>query len=32
VTALQARADAAGLSFTRRSGTPLAYFARFDRP
>jgi len=24
--------DAAGLTFTRRSGTPLAYFARFDRP
>ena len=23
--------DAAGLTFTRRSGTPLAYFARFDR-
>ena len=25
-------ADAAGLTFTRRSGTPLGYFARFDRP
>ncbi len=29
---LRRRAEAAGLSFARRSGTPLAYFARFDRP
>ena len=25
-------AEVAGLQFTRRSGTPLGYFARFDRP
>ena len=29
---LRLRADAAGLTFARRLGTPLAYFARFDRP
>ena len=27
-----ARAEAAGLSFSRRSGTPPGYFARFQRP
>jgi ubiquinone/menaquinone biosynthesis C-methylase UbiE len=29
---LRERAEAAGLTFNRRSGTPLGYFARFDRP
>ena len=29
---LRRRAEAAGLTFNRRSGTPLGYFARFDRP
>jgi SAM-dependent methyltransferase len=29
---LRRRAEAAGLSFVRRSGTPLGYFARFERP
>jgi ubiquinone/menaquinone biosynthesis C-methylase UbiE len=29
---LRRRAEAAGLSFSRRSGTPLGYFARFERP
>src|SRR5262249_19185940 len=29
---LRARAESAGLTFNRRSGTPLGYFARFDRP
>lgn len=29
---LRPRAEAAGLSFSRRSGTPLGYFARFERP
>jgi SAM-dependent methyltransferase len=29
---LRRRADAAGLSFVRRSGSPLGYFARFERP
>ena len=29
---LRRRAEAAGLMFNRRSGTPLGYFARFDRP
>jgi protein-L-isoaspartate O-methyltransferase len=29
---LRKRAGAAELSFTRRSGSPLGYFARFDRP
>ena len=28
---LRQRAEAAGLTFNRRSGTPLGYFARFDR-
>ena len=28
---LRRHAEAAGLTFTRRSGTPLGYFARFDR-
>ena len=28
---LRRRAEAAGLTFNRRSGTPLGYFARFDR-
>jgi protein-L-isoaspartate O-methyltransferase len=28
---LRQRADAAGLTFTRRSGTPLGYFALFNR-
>ena len=28
---LGGRAEAAGLTFARRSGTPLGYFARFDR-
>ena len=30
-TKLNTRAHAAGLTFTRRSGTPLGYFARFSR-
>jgi ubiquinone/menaquinone biosynthesis C-methylase UbiE len=30
--ALQRRAEAAGVTFERRSGTPLGYFARFGRP
>ena len=29
---LRRRAEAAGLVFNRRSGTPLGYFARLDRP
>ena len=29
---LHQRAEAAGLSFSRRSGSALGYFARFDRP
>lgn len=29
---LRARAEDAGLAFVRRSGTPLGYFARFERP
>jgi SAM-dependent methyltransferase len=29
---LRQRAGAAGLAFNRRSGTPLGYFARLDRP
>jgi SAM-dependent methyltransferase len=29
---LRDRAEATGLTFTRRTGTPLGYFARFDRP
>jgi SAM-dependent methyltransferase len=29
---LRARAGDAGLAFVRRSGTPLGYFARFERP
>jgi len=29
---LRRRAEAAGLTFNRRSGTRVAYFARFDRP
>ena len=29
---LRRRGEAAGLSFSRRSGTPLGYFARFERP
>jgi SAM-dependent methyltransferase len=29
---LRRRAEAVGLAFTRRSGTPLGYFARVDRP
>ena len=29
---LRQRAEAAGLAFNRRSGTPLGYFARLDRP
>lgn len=29
---LQQRAEVAGLSFSHRSGTPLGYFARVDRP
>jgi SAM-dependent methyltransferase len=29
---LRRRAEAAGLTFGERSGTPLGYFARFDRP
>jgi protein-L-isoaspartate O-methyltransferase len=29
---LRRQAEAAGLAFDRRSGTPLGYFARFDRP
>ncbi len=28
---LHRRAEAAGLTFVRRSGTPLGYFARFER-
>jgi ubiquinone/menaquinone biosynthesis C-methylase UbiE len=28
---LRRRAEAAGLTFDRRSGTPLGYFARFER-
>ena len=30
--ALRARAEAAGLTFERRVGSPLGYFARFGRP
>jgi hypothetical protein len=30
--ALRRRAEAAGLRFERRSGSPLGYFARFVRP
>ena len=30
--ALRRRSDAAGLSFERRSGSPMGYFARFRRP
>jgi ubiquinone/menaquinone biosynthesis C-methylase UbiE len=29
---LRRRTQAAGLSFSRRSGTPLGYFARFEQP
>jgi protein-L-isoaspartate O-methyltransferase len=29
---LRERAEAAGLTWTRRSGTPLGYFARMDKP
>jgi ubiquinone/menaquinone biosynthesis C-methylase UbiE len=29
---LRPRAEAAGVSFSRRSGTPFGYFARFERP
>lgn len=29
---LRQRAEAAGLRFAERSGTPLGYFARFERP
>ena len=29
---LRQRAQAAGLQFERRSGSPLGYFARFTRP
>ncbi len=29
---LRRRAEAAGLVFARRSGSPLGYFARFERP
>jgi ubiquinone/menaquinone biosynthesis C-methylase UbiE len=31
-SSLRRRAEAAGLVFVRRSGSPLGYFARFERP
>jgi len=29
---LRSRAEAAGLRFERRTGSPIGYFARFTRP